>query len=140
MQYQDVLMISCKDKTSTWFKASECKHELFRSISYVITGTEEQHLNIRRAITQQMMMMNTTTVFPLNLSYIRSMERRNVWATEIEIFFAGSFLDHKLLQGIRKDNNFMRGCIFDTLKRANQRGHSSFSHQKAKISLKFKIS
>ena len=123
------------------FPVSVNIYELFRSISYVITGSEEQHLDIRRAITQQMaMMMNTTTVFPLNLSYIRSMERRNVWATEIEIFFAGSFLDHKLLQGIRKDNNFMRGCIFDTLKRANQRGHSSFSHQKAKISLKFKIS
>merc|ERR1712048_910479 len=65
-----------------------------------------------------------TTVFPLSLSYIRSMERRNVWATEIEIFFAAFLLQTEILVWIEDraewqhhSPNYLTGSTTECLSR-----------------------
>ena len=75
----------------------------FRAISYIITGSEENHLVIRNRVVQYMCgtisdklqkYLNQSVNNYVNLS---SMARNGVWATDAEIMATASLLEHDIV-------------------------------------------
>ena len=66
---------------------------LFRSFSYLITGTEQQHIQVREVILnhlcriQHWMLNHISTEYSSAIEYIRgtNMDRNGTWGSDIEI-------------------------------------------------------
>ena len=77
---------------------------LFRSLSYIITGTEAQHLQVREALLnhlariEDMMIGHHIGEYSSIVEYIRgtNMDRNGMWGTDIELITASHMLSTSL--------------------------------------------
>lgn len=64
----------------------------FRSLSYIITGVENLHMEVRRIICDRLPTCGLRYPECADAAYIRNMRRNRTWATDIEIMAAARVL------------------------------------------------
>ena len=78
---------------------------LFRSLSYIITGTEAQHLQVREALLNHLVSIEDMMIghhisgeYSSVVEYIRgaNMDRNGTWGTDIELITASHMLNTSL--------------------------------------------
>ena len=74
---------------------------IFRSLSYIITGSEAQHLQVREALNHLVGMMighHISGQYTSVVEYIRgtNMDRNGTWGTDIELITASHMLNTSL--------------------------------------------